>query len=53
MGSKCETTKLEIKTSLAFMNGALCVLAERANPDGPNQRPLKLWYPIQKRRKLN
>jgi hypothetical protein len=22
------------------------VLAERANPDGPNQRPLKLWYPI-------
>jgi hypothetical protein len=46
MGSKCEITKPEITTSLAFKDGALCVLAERANPDGPNQRPLKLWYPI-------
>jgi len=46
MGSKCETTKPEITTSLAFKDGALCVLAERANPDGPNQIPLKLWYPI-------
>ena len=46
MGSKCATTKPDITTSLAFKNGALCVLAERANPDGPNQSPLKLWYPI-------
>jgi hypothetical protein len=46
MGSKCETTKPEITTSLAFKNGALCVLAERANPEEPDQIPLKLWYPI-------
>jgi hypothetical protein len=46
MGPKCATTKPEITTSLAFKNGALCVLAERANPDGPNQSRLKLWYPI-------
>jgi ERF superfamily len=46
MGSKCETTKPEITTCLAFKDGMLCVVAERANPDRPNQSPLKLWYPI-------
>jgi hypothetical protein len=46
MGSKCETTKPEITTSLALKDGLLCVLAERANPDRLNQNALKLWYPV-------
>src|SRR5271170_8348077 len=41
-----ETTKPEISASLAYMNGALCVMAERCNPEGPERTMFRLWYPI-------
>jgi len=41
-----ETTKPEISAKLAHRNGALCVLAERRNPEGPDRTTFRLWYPI-------
>jgi hypothetical protein len=46
MDSACKTTKPEIRTSLAYRNGFLCVVAERGSPQGPQPTTLKLWYPI-------
>jgi len=46
MGSECEATKGEVKTRLAYRNGFLCVVAERWDPDGPQPKTLKLWYPV-------
>ena len=46
MDSACKTTKREIRTSLAYRNGFLCVVAERGSPQGPHPTTLKLWYPV-------
>ena len=46
MGSECEAAKDEIKTSLAYRDGFLCVVAERRCPDGPQPKTVKLWYPV-------
>ena len=46
MDTECETTKPDIRTSLAYRDGFLCAVAERGNQDGAHPTTLKLWYPI-------
>jgi hypothetical protein len=45
MDTRCEGTKDDIRTRLAYRNGFLCVVAERCQ-DGPEPKTLKLWYPV-------
>jgi hypothetical protein len=42
MDTDCETTKPDIRTSLAYRDGFLCAVAERGNQDGAHPTTLKL-----------
>jgi hypothetical protein len=51
MNTEFETTKQDIRTSLAFRDGFLCAVAERRNPDRSHPTTLKLWYLIRSQNK--
>jgi hypothetical protein len=46
MESECTPTRPEIRNTLAYRNGFLCVVAERCCLEGTSASTLRLWYPV-------